>query len=190
MQGASNLRLSVNLSAKQFQQQNLLTLIEDTLEQTGLPPDALVIEITESVAMQNVDLTLAVLHTLRQKQIRIALDDFGVGYSSLSYLKHFPIDIIKIDPTFVRDLGTGHQEEALVRAVIQLGHSLNRKVVAEGVETQTQREFLLKERCEEIQGFLMCHPLPPDQLEPMLLAAMSDENKDILRDMLGGRERI
>lgn len=174
LQGAS-LRLSVNLSAKQFQQHNLVHQIETTLAQTGMPSEELVIEITESVAMQNMDLTLAVLHTLRKKQIQIALDDFGVGYSSLSYLKHFPIDIIKIDPSFIRDLGTGMQEESLVRAVIQLGHSLDRRVIAEGVETESQREFLLHEGCEEIQGFLMCHPLPPDQLEPLLLAAMSEK---------------
>jgi EAL domain-containing protein (putative c-di-GMP-specific phosphodiesterase class I) len=162
-EGFTDLSVSLNLSARQFQYQNLVDLVDEVLKQNDLNPSCLILEITESVAMQNMDLTLAVLHTLKRRGVRIALDDFGVGYSSLSYLKHFPIDIIKIDPSFVRDVGTGMQEEALVRAVIHLGRSLKRNVIAEGVETEVQRAFLKFEGCEEMQGYLMSPPVPADQ---------------------------
>ncbi|MCI0413025.1 EAL domain-containing protein [bacterium] len=159
-QGLENLRLSVNLSSMQFQNKNLVTYLDSVLEECRFDPERLVIELTETVAMQNVDLTMAVLHTMKRKGIKIALDDFGMGYSSLSYLKHFPIDIIKIDPSFVRDVGAGKQPEALVRAVIRLGHSLKQIIIAEGVETEVQRDFLLEEGCHEVQGFLFSPPLP------------------------------
>jgi diguanylate cyclase (GGDEF)-like protein/PAS domain S-box-containing protein len=161
--GLENLRLSVNLSAMQFQSKNLVGYLDQVLEETNFNPEHLVIELTETVAMQNVDLTLAVLHTMKRKGIKIALDDFGMGYSSLSYLKHFPIDIIKIDPSFLKDVGAGKQPEALVKAVIRLGHSLKQIIIAEGVETEVQKEFLLEEKCHEVQGFLFCRPLPPDE---------------------------
>lgn len=159
-EGFTNLSVSLNLSARQFQYQNLVELVDEVLKENDLNPASLILEITESVAMQNMDLTLAVLHTLKIRGVRIALDDFGVGYSSLSYLKHFPIDIIKIDPSFVRDVGIGLQEEALVRAVIHIGRSLKRNVIAEGVETEVQRAFLKHEGCEEMQGYLMSPPVP------------------------------
>lgn len=162
-EGFTNLSVSLNLSARQFQYQNLVELVDEVLKENDLNPSSLILEITESVAMQNMDLTLAVLHTLKRLGVRIALDDFGVGYSSLSYLKHFPIDIIKIDPSFVRDVGIGLQEEALVRAVIHIGRSLNRNVIAEGVETEVQRAFLKHEGCEEMQGYLMSPPVPADE---------------------------
>ena len=168
IQGLTNLRLSVNLSAMQFQSTNLVAYLDQVLEQTGFDPAKLVIELTETVAMQNVDLTMAVLHTMKRKGIKIALDDFGMGYSSLSYLKHFPIDIIKIDPSFVKDVGAGKQQEALVRAVIRLGHSLKQIIIAEGVETEAQKEFLLEEGCHEVQGFLFSPPLPAENVWPTL----------------------
>jgi diguanylate cyclase (GGDEF)-like protein/PAS domain S-box-containing protein len=170
-EGYSHLSVSLNLSARQFQYQNLVELIDQVLQENDLNPSCLILEITESVAMQNLDLTLAVLHTLKRKGVRIALDDFGVGYSSLSYLKHFPIDIIKIDPSFVRDVGTGLDEEALVRAVIHLGRSLKRSVIAEGVETEVQRAFLRYEGCEEMQGFLMSPPVPAEEARKFFQAA-------------------
>ena len=168
--GFQNLRLSVNLSAMQFQSKNLVGYMDEVLESTRFDPRNLVIELTETVAMQNVDLTMAVLHTMKRKGIKIALDDFGMGYSSLSYLKHFPIDIIKIDPSFVRDVGAGKQPEALVRAVIRLGHSLKQIIIAEGVETRVQMEFLMEEGCHEVQGFLYSPPLPADRAWEILIA--------------------
>jgi diguanylate cyclase (GGDEF)-like protein/PAS domain S-box-containing protein len=158
-QGFEDLRLSVNLSSMQFQNKNLVKHLDSVLEECDFDPEHLVIELTETVAMQNVDLTMALLHTMKRKGIKIALDDFGMGYSSLSYLKHFPIDIIKIDPSFVQDVGSGKQPEALVRAVIRLGLSLKQIIIAEGVETEVQREFLLEEGCHEVQGFLFSPPL-------------------------------
>ena len=146
----------------QFQNKNLVSYLDDVLSETGFDPEHLVIELTETVAMQNVDLTMAVLHTMKRKGIKIALDDFGTGYSSLSYLKHFPIDIIKIDPSFIRDVGKGTQPEALVKAVIRLGQSLKQIIIAEGVETEVQRQFLLEEGCHEVQGFLFSRPLSAD----------------------------
>jgi len=170
--GLSNLRLSVNLSAMQFQHKNLVAHLDDVLEECNFDPGFLVIEMTETVAMQNVDLTLAILHTMKRKGIKIALDDFGMGYSSLSYLKHFPIDIIKIDPSFVRDIGAGKQPEALVKAVIRLGHSLKQTIIAEGVETEAQRKFLLEQGCHEVQGFLFSRPLPPEDVWNVLQSGM------------------
>jgi diguanylate cyclase (GGDEF)-like protein/PAS domain S-box-containing protein len=175
--GLSKLRLSVNLSAMQFQHKNLVAHMDEVLEQCHFDPTCLVIEMTETVAMQNVDLTLAILHTMKRKGIKIALDDFGMGYSSLSYLKHFPIDIIKIDPSFVRDVGSGKQPEALVKAVIRLGHSLKQTIIAEGVETETQRAFLLEQGCHEVQGFLFSKPLPADEVWKVLTTSEAHPTK-------------
>ncbi|HSP05806.1 MAG TPA: EAL domain-containing protein, partial [Acidobacteriota bacterium] len=161
--GFPHLQVSINLSARQFQHEGLMDFVQKTLAETGLSPSSLVVEITESIAMQNVELTLSVLKQLRKFGIRIALDDFGIGYSSLSYLKHFPVDIIKIDTTFVRDVGHGQEEDALVRAVIQLGANMNRQVIAEGIETSEQRNFLLQEGCDLAQGFLFSPAVPPDE---------------------------
>jgi diguanylate cyclase (GGDEF)-like protein/PAS domain S-box-containing protein len=166
--GMPDLRLSVNLSAMQFQHKNLVAHVDEVLQECNFNPACLVIEMTETVAMQNVDLTLAILHTMKRKGIKIALDDFGMGYSSLSYLKHFPIDIIKIDPSFIRDIGAGSQPEALVKAVIRLGHSLNQTIIAEGVETEIQRDFLMEQGCHEVQGFLFSPPLPPEDVWQVL----------------------
>jgi diguanylate cyclase (GGDEF)-like protein/PAS domain S-box-containing protein len=169
--GMPDLRLSVNLSAMQFQAKNLIAHLDEVLEECNFNPATLVIEMTETVAMQNVDLTMAILHTMKRKGIKIALDDFGMGYSSLSYLKHFPIDIIKIDPSFIRDIGAGTQPEALVKAVIRLGHSLNQTIIAEGVETEAQRAFLLDQGCHEVQGFLFSPALPATEIWDKFLSA-------------------
>ena len=162
--GFSGLHVSINLSARQFQHEGLIDFVLRTIEKTGISPKDLILEITESIAMQNMDLTLTVLKQFRERGIRIALDDFGVGYSSLSYLKHFPVDIIKIDTSFVRDVGRGREEDALVRTVIQLGANLRRTVVAEGIETPSQRGFLLREGCELAQGFLFSPAVPAEEL--------------------------
>lgn len=166
--GYTSLHVSINLSARQFQHEGLIDFVLKTLDKTRLSPRNLILEITESIAMQNVDLTLYVLKQLREHGIRIALDDFGVGYSSLSYLKHFPVDIIKIDTSFVRDVGRGREEDALVRAVIQIGANLQRLVIAEGVETPAQRGFLLREGCEQAQGFLFSPAVPPEDFLALL----------------------
>ena len=182
--GMPNLRLSVNLSAMQFQHKHLVSHFDEVLQECNFNPSNLVIEMTETVAMQNVDLTLAILHTMKRKGIKIALDDFGMGYSSLSYLKHFPIDIIKIDPSFIRDIGAGVQPEALVKAVIRLGHSMNQTIIAEGVETNAQRAFLLEEGCHEVQGFLFSPARPAAEIWEEFLCPEALMRRESHRDRI------
>jgi diguanylate cyclase (GGDEF)-like protein/PAS domain S-box-containing protein len=162
-----DLRVSVNISARQFREQTLVSSIEDALRESGLEPHALELEITESVAMENVDLTIAVLARLRHIGITIAIDDFGTGHSSLSYLKRFPIDALKIDRGFVEDLPDRYEDAAIVDAIIQLARGLNLRVVAEGVETRQQLEFLKAHRCREVQGHCFSYPLPAPLFEQL-----------------------
>ncbi len=162
------LRVAVNLSARQFQQRDLTTMIEKILTDSAYPPELLDVEITESTAMQNADVSLAVMKRLRQMGVRISIDDFGTGYSSLSYLKRFPIDTVKIDQNFVRDLSDVSNDGAIITAVISMARALNLRVVAEGVETEAQLAFLRKENCEVVQGFLHSRPVPAAEFESSL----------------------
>jgi diguanylate cyclase (GGDEF)-like protein/PAS domain S-box-containing protein len=166
--GHHPMRIAVNLSARQFQQRDLAQIVERVLEETGLPPDSLELEITESAAMQNVDLSIAVMRRLKEMGIRIAIDDFGTGYSSLSYLKRFPIDTVKIDQNFLRDMTSESADGAIVSAVISLARALKLRVIAEGVETQQQLAFLQSHQCEEMQGFLFSRPMSAMELEATL----------------------
>lgn len=160
--GYNPIVISVNLSAKQFHQQDLLEKIEAVLMRTGLAPEYLELEITESMAMTNEESILKTMHRLRELGVLVSIDDFGTGYSSLKYLSIFPITKLKIDKTFM-DKGQ-KQNEAIVKSIINMSHSLNMKVIAEGVETISQLEFLEKEKCDEIQGYYFSKPLPPEQL--------------------------
>jgi diguanylate cyclase (GGDEF)-like protein len=166
--GFSPMSVAVNLSARQFQQQDLVETVARILKETGLEARWLEIEITESIAMQNADYTNVLLRGLKEMGVRVALDDFGTGYSSLSYLKKFPIDTLKIDQSFVRDLTKDPNDAAIANAVIVLAHSLKLKVVAEGVETKEQEAFLRQHQCDIIQGFLFSVPLPANSLETLL----------------------
>lgn len=166
--GLPPITVAVNLSARQFLQKGLSTRVGDILKETGLDPQWLGLEITESVALKDADFTLASLHDLRSMGLRLALDDFGTGYSSLSYLKRFPIQTIKIDQSFVRDLATDPNDAAIAAAVMALARSLKLTVVAEGVETEEQLEFLRSQGCRYVQGYLMSHPLPTDEFERFL----------------------
>lgn len=158
--------ISVNLSAKQFHQQDLLENIEKTLMQTGLEAKYLELEITESMAMENEGYILKTLLRIRALGVLVSIDDFGTGYSSLKYLSVFPVTKLKIDKTFMdRD---HQQNEAIVKSIINMSHSLNLKVIAEGVETVSQLNFLEKENCDEMQGYYFSKPLPPDQLTKFL----------------------
>jgi len=159
--GQPGLRLAVNLSALQFQQRNLPEGIRRVLEETGLDPRHLEIEITESAAIQNAAFTVEVLSALRAIGVRIAIDDFGTGHAALAYLKQFPIDALKIDRAFVADLETSQEDRAIVTAIISLAHGLGIRVIAEGVETEGQLRFLAEGGCDEYQGFLLSPPLPP-----------------------------
>lgn len=160
--GLPPIRMAVNLSARQFQQQNLVQLIDRVLSETGLEAQYLEVEITESIAMQDVNVTISILEELRAMGVCISLDDFGTGYSSLATLKQFPLHTLKIDRAFVKDLTTDEKDAALIRAIVALGHGLNLAVIAEGVETAEQQEFLCSVGCDAMQGYLFSKPLPAE----------------------------
>jgi len=163
-QGLEPGAVSVNLSARQFRQQDLVRMVSRILEETRLDPAHLEMELTESMVMHNVDSAIATLQGLKSLGVRLSVDDFGTGYSSLSYLKDLPIDALKIDRSFVRDIGGGAEtgEGVLAQAIISLGHNLHLKVVAEGVETDAQVRFLRRHACDEVQGFLYGEPVAPE----------------------------
>jgi diguanylate cyclase (GGDEF)-like protein len=158
--GLPAMRIAVNLSARQFQQQNLAKSIARVLAQTGLEPDYLEVEITESIAMQDINFTISVLQELQEMGIHIAMDDFGIGYSSLATLKRFPLHTLKIDQEFVNDLTTDSKDAAIIKSVVALGHGLELKVIAEGVETSEQLKFLRSVKCDGMQGYFFSKPLP------------------------------
>ncbi len=166
----SELTVAVNLSARQFQQPNLVEEISEVLEETGLGAKYLELEITESNAMQNAENTIYTLRELKALGVRIAMDDFGTGYSSLNYLKRFPIDTLKLDQSFVRDITTDPSDAAIATAVIAMAHSLNLKVIGEGVEKEEQFAWLLKQNCDYIQGYLFSPPLAVENLEAYMTA--------------------
>jgi diguanylate cyclase (GGDEF)-like protein/PAS domain S-box-containing protein len=154
-----DVRVSVNVSVHQVRQGNLTSIVRQVLEETHLPARLLELELTESQLLDNVESVIATLHQLHALGIKLAIDDFGTGYSSLSYLKRFPVDYVKIDQTFIRDLSQGGEDAAITRAIIALAHNLELKVVAEGVETQDQLDFLRLQGCDEIQGYLISRPI-------------------------------
>ena len=167
--GHSWLRLAVNLSPRQFQQRELPQLVARVLAETSFPPELLDVEITESTAMQNAELSLTIMRRLKEMGVSISINDFGTGYSSLSYLKRFPIDTVKIDQGFVRDLTAGSSDGAIITAVISMARALKLRVVAEGVETEEQLAFLQREQCAEIQGFLYSRPVSAEEFEATLV---------------------
>ncbi|MFZ5877285.1 MAG: sensor domain-containing protein [Nitrospirota bacterium] len=168
--GVTPFPMAVNLSARQFQQTDLMATTVEVLRECRLDPMWLELELTESLLMENVDQTIATLRDLRRLGVRFALDDFGTGYSSLSYLKRFPITTVKIDQSFVRSLTQDEDDAAITKAIIAMAHSLKLTVVAEGVEQEHQSEFLKREGCDTIQGYLISRPLPADQMTKLLLA--------------------
>ncbi|BAZ40766.1 diguanylate cyclase/phosphodiesterase [Calothrix sp. NIES-4101] len=166
--GLPSLSIAVNLSARQFQQLNLVEMVQQVLTETGLSPECLELEVTESTAMQNVEFTKEILTELHEMGVSISIDDFGTGYSSLSYLKNFPIQSLKIDRSFVRDLTTSTHDAAITTAIITLAHGLNLAVVAEGVETEEQRNLLRILNCELMQGYLFSGALPAEEATKLL----------------------
>lgn len=168
------MRVGVNVSARQFQQPHLAEIIVQILEETGLAPEYLDLELTESSIMSNAPATIDMLSTLKAMGVTISIDDFGIGFSSLSYLKRLPIDSLKIDQSFIRDVTTDADDAALVIAIVTLAHNLRLKVVAEGVETAEQLKFLQLLRCDEVQGYLCVKPLPAARLEQALTENASE----------------
>ncbi|MDZ7655949.1 MAG: EAL domain-containing protein [Sulfurimicrobium sp.] len=162
--GHVHLKVSVNVSAVQFHQSNLPLLVSETLAATGLPASSLELEVTESLLMQDADLTVDILRRIKETGIAFSIDDFGTGYSSLAYLKTFPIDTLKMDQSFIRDLIFDASDAAIVQGTIALAHSLKLKVVAEGVETEAQMNYLRTIHCDEMQGYFYSRPLPADAM--------------------------
>ncbi|HET7201288.1 MAG TPA: EAL domain-containing protein [Burkholderiales bacterium] len=167
-QGIPAMRVAVNLSARQFGQKTLLADVARTIAESGLTPECLELEITESFLMHNPEHAADTLHKLKAMGITLSIDDFGTGYSSLAYLKRFPIDCVKIDRSFIKDIPNDSDDMAITKGVIALGHSLRLKVVAEGVETAEQREFLRSNGCDELQGYLFSKPLPAEDVTALL----------------------
>jgi len=161
--------VTVNLSAHWFHQANLVEVVSRVLRETGLSPEFLGLEITESTAMQDVEQTILTLNHLMDMGVRVLMDDFGTGYSSLNWLKKFPIQKLKIDKSFINELQKNPDDKAIVNAIVTMAHNLKMTVVAEGVETENQLSFLRSSGCDEIQGFLLGMPLPPDDFKKILV---------------------
>jgi diguanylate cyclase (GGDEF)-like protein/PAS domain S-box-containing protein len=166
--GLPPLCMAVNLSARQFADENLLEDIAAALKSSGLRPELLELELTESMVIQNTERAGRILAAIKKMGVRLAIDDFGVGYSSLTHLKRFPIDTLKVDRSFIRDLPQDLEDKAICEAIIAMGKSLNLTVVAEGVETLEQQTFLQDHNCDEMQGFLFSKPIPSDQFAELL----------------------
>ncbi|MBC3919565.1 EAL domain-containing protein [Undibacterium sp. CY18W] len=173
--------ISVNISAVEFRRQDFVAAVNTILVETGLPPTCLQLEITESVLMRNAEGSIAILEQLKNMGIQLAIDDFGTGYSSLSYLNQFPIDVLKIDQSFVQDIGYNKTDSdgIIVSAVIAMGNSLKQKVIAEGVEEQEQLSFLKDQHCEEGQGYIFSRPVGAEQFEKLLRQRVMTQIADV-----------
>ena len=167
-EGYSLFRISINMSARMFQQYDLIKTVLEILRRTGLGPDSLELEITESVAMQNLEATMETLWKLNGCSIRIAMDDFGTGYSSLAYLKKLPVHLLKIDRSFIKELERNPEDQTIVKAMIAMAHALNVGVIAEGVEREEQKELLKTFGCRFAQGFHFSRPLPAPEFTKLL----------------------
>lgn len=167
-QGLPAIRVSVNLSARQFQETTLASQVAQVLNETGLDPACLELEITEGTVMQDTKAAIAALQALKRLGVALSIDDFGTGYSSLSYLKQFPIDVLKIDRSFVQNVTHDLNDAAITRAIVALAHGLDLAVIAEGVETLEQANFLKLNGCDEMQGFYFSRPVPADELAKIL----------------------
>jgi EAL domain-containing protein (putative c-di-GMP-specific phosphodiesterase class I) len=166
--------VAVNVSAMEFRNENFLAGIFAILSETGLDPRLLELELTESLLMKHADSAAAILQTLRERGVHVAIDDFGTGYSSLSYLRKFPIDALKIDQSFVRQITTAPDETTIVTAVISMGRSLKLRVVAEGVETRRELEFLQAQQCDEAQGYYFSRPVVAQQFAQLLQTGIAE----------------
>jgi EAL domain-containing protein (putative c-di-GMP-specific phosphodiesterase class I)/CheY-like chemotaxis protein len=167
--GFDSLTIAINFSAIEFNQPDFIHKIINLTTSNNLPAKCLELELTESMIMQDVNGAIAVMNKLRSLGIKIAIDDFGTGYSSLIYLKRFPINTLKIDRYFVQNVADDFQKSAITKALIQMGHNLNLKIIAEGVETESELSFLRQNNCDAIQGFLFSRPLPAAEFENLLL---------------------
>ncbi|MGB5568225.1 MAG: EAL domain-containing protein, partial [Sedimenticolaceae bacterium] len=167
-QGLGPLRLAVNLSPLQFADDNLETEVREALELSGLDPHSLELEITESAVMHNLEQATAAMRALKEQGVKLAIDDFGTGYSSLSNLQHFPLDRIKIDQSFTREIHNNKDVREITTTIITMAKRLKLEIIAEGVETELQATFLGENGCDELQGYYFSHPLPAADLAALL----------------------
>jgi len=168
--GFSGLRIAVNLSARQFHQPDLSSRVAQILAEIGLEPSSLELELTESLMVEDAPSAIATLQQLKKLGVSISIDDFGTGYSSLSYLAQYPFDTLKIDRCFISNITHGCTNAAIVKAIIQMAHSLCLEVIAEGVETEAEKDFLWRYKCDTMQGYLFSPPLPAGDFEQLLIA--------------------
>jgi EAL domain-containing protein (putative c-di-GMP-specific phosphodiesterase class I) len=168
--GLPRITMSVNVSARQFMEKDLVAQVADALEESGLEAKYLELELTESLIMKDLQQAIATMDELQAMGVQLSIDDFGTGYSSLSALKHFPIVRLKIDQSFVRNIPTDSDDRAIASAMVALGHRLDLKVIAEGVESEEQLAFLRENNCDEVQGYHLSRPIPPVEVEALLRA--------------------
>ena len=168
------IRIAVNVSGAQFFQSDLVGHTKSVLKETGVTPHNVELEVTESVFMDDITIAINTLNELHELGVELAIDDFGTGYSSLSYLRQFSIDRLKIDQSFIRNALTNDDDAAIARTIVKLGHSLNLKVIAEGVETKEHEKFLIDEDCDEVQGFRYSKPIPQDEFWEFLQSYNGD----------------
>jgi diguanylate cyclase (GGDEF)-like protein/PAS domain S-box-containing protein len=187
--GLPKITMAVNVSAVEFRHDNFLEDLFATLAETGFDPQSLEVEVTESVLMRHADEAAVTLRTLRDRGIRIAIDDFGTGYSSLGYLRKFPLDMLKLDQSFVRQISTVGEDTTIVTAVISLARRLKLRVIAEGVETRDELEFLRAQRCDEAQGYYFSRPIVPEQFEKLLITGIP-ATECLRRPSAGSEPRI
>jgi EAL domain-containing protein (putative c-di-GMP-specific phosphodiesterase class I) len=163
-----HLSIAVNVSVRQFRHPDFVDEVLTAIKHAGIRPEKLKLELTESLLADGIEVTVAKMGSLKELGVTLSLDDFGMGYSSLSYLKRLPLDQLKIDREFVKDILTDANDAAIARTIVGLAQSLGLGVIAEGVETEEQRAFLARQGCDEYQGYLFCQPLPIDELEAFM----------------------
>jgi EAL domain-containing protein (putative c-di-GMP-specific phosphodiesterase class I) len=182
--GYAPIRMAVNVSGLQFKRHDFVEMVESTLRETGFDPNLLEIELTESVLMENVKDAIMTLADLKVRGIHLAIDDFGTGYSSLVYLKNFPFDRIKIAQEFVRTISSNHDHEAIVEAIIYMASSLDLNVIAEGVETKAQLDFLRARNCQNMQGYFFSPPVAADCWTPSYEQYLAEKGGRMVREQL------
>lgn len=187
--GLPSLGVAVNLSARQLQQPNLVDMVAGVLTETALNPESLELEITESTTMQDADLAIAVLHDLQDLGVRISMDDFGVGYSSLGHLNELPIHTLKLDRSLVQAVTGEPRKAAISSAIIAMAGSLKLDVVAEGIETEGQLAFFREQKCDRYQGFLLAKPMPADVFDEMLRQHTVFQGHSVFQGPWGKRAR-
>jgi EAL domain-containing protein (putative c-di-GMP-specific phosphodiesterase class I) len=173
----TGITVAVNVSAKQFNQVNFVEEVLSIIDRTAVAPERIKLELTESMLAENIEDVIGKMNALKSRGLNFSLDDFGTGYSSLSYLKRLPLDQLKIDQSFVRDVLTDPNDAVIARTIVALAKSLGLKVIAEGVETEPQRQFLAESGCQAYQGYLFSRPVPLHDFEGLVAAHVPQGNQ-------------